>query len=413
MESLGPASGWFAVLISLAAALFLPIITMGIVAFCLPRKRMQNPDEHWAERARSLFPFKAIRILSSSVLPILYGAGASLAGFYPDSMLPIPRWMFAALIFLVSFSSTNWTIWRLGQRYHLQPESFWERLRKSVALAFLYAPIILFTITAAVLPDEWNWQCAVILCAGLLVYFWLQFGGLLRIGRWLGFLSPADPEVSAMARELARYWQRPEPSVWLFFLGRANALALPFARAILITEKARTLFTPDEMKAVLSHELAHLDEDKITRLVRLLTPILYLPLMKVLIEFLVNPEKGLPFLALCPVIVAGFIFLNRRRRRMEVRADVFGSWLHADKSIYAGALAKLYQANEIPAVMSRKRLVHPHLYDRLRIAGITPDFPRPNPPAHWGSKVAMLIMVVNMVGFLGIQYFVLDFFDRV
>jgi Zn-dependent protease with chaperone function len=409
MESFAPTSGWVAVLISLAAAVFLPIITMGIAAFCLPRKLMQNPGEHWTERARSLFPFKAIRIFSLSVLPILYATGA---GFYPDSMLPIPRWTFGALIFLVSFSSTNWTLWRLSQRYHLQPESFWQRLRKIGALALLYAPIILFTITAAVLPDEWNWHCVVVLCAGLLVYFWLQFDGLLRIGRWFGLLRPADPEVSEMARELARYWQRPEPSVWLFFLGSANALALPFARAILITEKARTLFTSDEMKAVLSHELAHLAEDKITRLLRLLTPILYLPLIKVLIEFVGNPEKGLPFLAWCPVIMAGFIFLNRRRRRMEIRADVFGSWLHADKSIYAGALAKLYQANEIPAVMPKKRMAHPHLYDRLVIAGITPDFPRPNPPAHWGSKVAILILVVNMVGFLAIQYFVLDFFDR-
>jgi len=51
------------------------------------------------------------------------------------------------------------------------------------------------------------------------VYFWLQFEGLLRIGRWFGFLRPADPEVSEMARELARYWQRPEPSVWLFSWG--------------------------------------------------------------------------------------------------------------------------------------------------------------------------------------------------
>jgi Zn-dependent protease with chaperone function len=277
MESFAPSSGWVAVLISFAAAVFLPIVTMGIAAFRLPRKLTQNPDEHWSERARSLFPFKAIGIFSLGVLPILYATGAN---FYPDSMLSIPRWMFCALIFLASFGSTNWIIWRLRQRYYLQPESFWERLRKIGALAVLYAPIILFTITAAVLPDEWNWQCAVILCAGLLFCFWLQFEGLLRIGRWFGFLRPADPEVSEMARELARYWQRPEPSVWLFFLGSANALALPFARAILITENARTLFTSDEMKAVLSHELAHLAEDKITRLLRLLTPILYLPLIK-------------------------------------------------------------------------------------------------------------------------------------
>jgi hypothetical protein len=108
----------------------------------------------------------------------------------------------------------------------------------------------------------------------------------------------------------------------------------------------------------------------------------------------------------------GFIFLNRRRGRMEIRADVFGSWLHEDKSIYARALAKLYRANETPAVMSRKRLVHPHRYGRLRVAGITPDFPRPDLPARWGSMVAGLIIVMNMVGFLGIEYFLLDALDR-
>lgn len=97
---------------------------------------------------------------------------------------------------------------------------------------------------------------------------------------------------------------------------------------------------------------------------------------------------------------------------MEIGADVFGSWLHEDKSIYARALAKLYRANETPAVMSRKRLVHPHLYDRLRVAGITPDFPRPDPPARWGSMVAGLIVALNMVAFLGIQYLILDAFDR-
>jgi len=215
MESLAPASGWVAVLISLAAAVFLPIITMGITAFCLPRTRIQNSEVHWAERARRLYPFKAVRIFFLSLLPILYATGAN---FYPDSLLPIPRLMFCSLIFLASFGSTNWTIWLLGRRYQLQPESYWERLRKIAALAFLYGLIILFAITAAFLPDEWNWRCVVVVCAGLIAYFWLQFHGLLRVGRWLGFLRPADLELSEMARELAQHWQ-PEPSVWLFFSG--------------------------------------------------------------------------------------------------------------------------------------------------------------------------------------------------
>ena len=404
-----PASKWVVVLFSLGVALFLPSITMGITAFFLPRTLGQNSEEHWAERARRLYPFKAVRQISLSLLPAMYTTGVS---FYPDSILPIPRWTFYLLIFLASFVATNWTIWFLGRRYQLQPESFWERLRKTGAHTFLYALIILCAITAAALPNELNWQWVVVLFAGLIAYFWLQFDGLLRIGRWLGFLRPADPEVSEMARAVARYWQRPEPSVWLFFLGSANALAFPFARAILITDKARTLFSPDEMRAILGHELAHLYEDKITRLSRLLTPLLYLPLIKVICVLITDPERVLPLLVWVPVSMIGFLFLNRRKRRMEIRADVFGSWLHQDKSIYARALAKLYQANETPAVMPTKGMVHPHLYDRLRIAGITPDFPRPNPPPRWGSSVMMLILAVTTVAVVGIEYTVLDLFDR-
>ncbi|MBV8280428.1 MAG: hypothetical protein JO170_34915 [Verrucomicrobia bacterium] len=304
METFAPASGWVAVLISVALAVFLPILTMAITAFCLPRTITKNSGEHWAERARSLYPFKAVRIYSLSLLPLFY---ATAANFYPDSFRPIPRWIFCIVIFLASFGSTNWTIWWLGRRYQLQPEPFWERLRKTAALTLLYGTIIVFAITAAALPDEWNLRCAVVLCAGILVY---------------------------------------------------------------------------------------------------------LPLIKFLSEFAANPEKGLPLLAWCPVIMAGFIFLNRRRRQMEVRADVFGSQVHEDKSIYARALAKLYQANETPAVMPRKSMPHPHLYDRLRVAGITPDFPRPGRPARWGTRVALLVVVVNVAAFLGIQYFVVDFLDR-
>ena len=110
--------------------------------------------------------------------------------------------------------------------------------------------------------------------------------------------------------------------------------------------------------------------------------------------------------------MAGFRFLGRRRRRMEVRADVFGSWLHEEKGIYARALAKLCEANEMPAVMHHKRLPHPHLYDRMLVAGITPDFPRPNRPARWGTWLGVLILTVNMASFLCLQYFTLDLVDR-
>jgi hypothetical protein len=67
-----------------SVAVVLPIIIMGIAAFCLPRPKIKNSDGHWAERARSLFPFKALRIYSLSFLPVIYAVGGN---FYPDSIL--------------------------------------------------------------------------------------------------------------------------------------------------------------------------------------------------------------------------------------------------------------------------------------------------------------------------------------
>jgi hypothetical protein len=186
MESFGTANGWVAVLILLGAAVFLPLLTVGITAFCLPRTTVENSEVHWAERARRLYPFKVVRIISLSVLPVLYAA----ANFYPDTMMPIPKWMFGSLVFLASFGSTNWIIWWLGRRYQLAPAPFWERLRNIPASTFIYASIFLFAVTAAILPDQWNWQCAVVLCAGLVAYFWLQFDGFLRVGRFSVSFDP-------------------------------------------------------------------------------------------------------------------------------------------------------------------------------------------------------------------------------
>ena len=73
-----------------------------------------------------------------------------------------------------------------------------------------------------------------------------------------------------------------------------------------------------------------------------------------------------------------------------------------------GLFAKLYQANEMLAVMPKKRMPHPHLYDRMVVARVTPDFPRPDRPARWGSWLGVLIVAVNLAGFLSIQSFVLD-----
>jgi hypothetical protein len=73
---------------------------------------------------------------------------------------------------------------------------------------------------------------------------------------------------------------------------------------------------------------------------------------------------------------------------MEERADKAGKAHEGEPGVYARALEKLYRSNLMPAVMRQKRAVHPHLYDRMLEAGVTPEFPRPKPPSRMMSLLA-------------------------
>ena len=72
--------------------------------------------------------------------------------------------------------------------------------------------------------------------------------------------------------------------------------------------------------------------------------------------------------------------VRRLGRRMEIRADAVALEHQGEAGIYARALGRLYEQNQMPAVMPERRQVHPHLYDRLLAAGVTPDYPRPAAP---------------------------------
>jgi hypothetical protein len=84
---------------------------------------------------------------------------------------------------------------------------------------------------------------------------------------------------------------------------------------------------------------------------------------------------------------------KRIARRMERHADDAAIQGTADAAIYARALEKIYQANQLPAVMRSNNMVHPHLYDRMLAAGVTPDYPRPQPPGRmaWPGWAVFLI----------------------
>jgi Zn-dependent protease with chaperone function len=85
--------------------------------------------------------------------------------------------------------------------------------------------------------------------------------------------------------------------------------------------------------------------------------------------------------------------------RLEVRADAVAHSNEPDSGVYARALTRLYEDALAPAVNARESATHPHLYDRLLAAGVTPDFPRPEPPARlaWHGRLLSWLLALLAV----------------
>ena len=76
-----------------------------------------------------------------------------------------------------------------------------------------------------------------------------------------------------------------------------------------------------------------------------------------------------------------------------------------DAVVYARALERLYETNQIPAVMPRRATkIHPDLYDRMLNAGVTPNYAKPKPAKGqcWTSYLMMggLVILPFAIGFI-------------
>ena len=89
--------------------------------------------------------------------------------------------------------------------------------------------------------------------------------------------------------------------------------------------------------------------------------------------------------------------LGRFTRKAEESADASAKESEASEGTYARALEKIHAASLIPAVLNRNA-THPHLYDRMIKAGITPEYARPAPPSKVLAMIfAALATVTNLV----------------
>jgi Zn-dependent protease with chaperone function/Tfp pilus assembly protein PilF len=388
------AHGWGVVGIMLASAIVLPWITISLIAFFPARSLINEPTFPWMERARRAYPF--MMMLSYGVLlPPLVDLVSII--YYPAFVLPISKWILMWIVPAVGFWSCNVVVVYWSWFYRHEPITAAQNMKDIGITLLIYLPsFAIFLVMAFTLPDHFGWQAALEIIAAILAYFYVQFGGWIRLAHLGRLIRPAGQELTADAAELAQHWQIRAPTVWLIPWRKANAFAFTFANAIVVTEKLHAILNRAETRSVLAHELAHLCEDRATLAMRLAVPLLLLPI------FTANLWSS-TYILLAPagsylLFLLGAMVMRRRARRMEERADSFGKAAESEAGIYPLALAKLYAANLIPAVMPGKKKVHPHLYDRLLAAGITPDYPRPKPPGRWGGFAGLLVVILNALG---------------
>jgi Zn-dependent protease with chaperone function len=178
----------------------------------------------------------------------------------------------------------------------------------------------------------------------------------------------------------------------------AQAYAMPGTRRLLFTERLLELLSDDEIAAVTAHEFAHLSEDRTAYLKRHVLWFVFLPW--IFLKPVMN-QFGAPGVALllAPTLLAPIAF-RAISKKLETRADHIAQAHEPERGVYARALLRLYEDALLPAVDAKSNAAHPHLYDRLLAAGLSPDFPRPAPPASmaWnGHLFALALGALAMV----------------
>jgi Zn-dependent protease with chaperone function len=325
---------------------------------------------HWTERARVYHP---VRVSAASNLWVLPGvASLSVLLLFPNDG---PNWALVAVAAsigtLIGTIPMDLEVWP-----RFKPGEIWRLVVKGWLMRFL--TWFVFLGAAALMPEYFGFETILIFVVVLALLIWWNGTGWLKVGQWLGTkVSPPERLVNIVKNTAAKM-NVACGEVWFVRAHSAQAFAHPARRALLFTERFAEILTDDEISAVCAHELAHLTEARSDYYKRYIVWLTFLP-----------------WLFTRPVIhnfgVFGFYFLmgftmltpyifRRVSHKLETRADAIAHANEPDPGTYARALAKLYEDNLVPAVNSKKRATHPHLYDRLLAAGVTPDFPRPRPP---------------------------------
>jgi Zn-dependent protease with chaperone function len=344
----------------LAAALTFTINWLALI----PWRRAKG--RHWTERARLCYPARAAAGSNLWILPAVLSMTVLL--FWPDDC---PHWML--MLLATAAGAVMGTIPMDHEIFPRIPLN--DSLRLTAAHWLIrFTTWIIFLGAIALMPDGFNSRSFIIAAVVVaLLIFWSRQGWILT-GRILGFFVPPPERLQDIVRDTAARMNVPVREFWVMRSSGSQAFALPAAQTLLFTDRMLEVLPDDEIAAVCAHELAHLTEAKTEYYKRYVQWLGFLPWLFFKPITHVFGVFGYVILVCITTIVPRFY--RDISRKLEVRADTMAKAEERDPGTYARALARIYEDNLIPAVTAG-RGTHPHLYDRLVAAGITPDFPRP------------------------------------
>lgn len=345
----------------------------------------RSVGSHWTERARLLASARSAQMVG--IMGLVMTVGMSWAFLFADEYGS--GWVAVAVLGVLVGTypakreiepAYTWTVW--------VKETGW-------ALAIQFGVFAILIGLAFSMPKVMQAQDWVLIAGGLTLISIIQTGVWLPLYGKFFSKDHAEgerfrrivAEATAISGVTPRY-------AWLAETPMANAFALVYIHGITVTTRAVAILSDEELKAVILHEMSHLKEGVVVRLLRLakvLSWALFIFIRPMMHHFGHNGFW---------ILLAAFWGIHRLarevERRMENQADAAVVTGLSDPKDYASALEKLYKTNQMPAVV-RGSKVHPHLYDRMLTAGITPEYARPEPPARmaWTGWVLLLLPLTS------------------
>jgi Zn-dependent protease with chaperone function len=346
-------------------------------------------ERHWTERARLYYPVRASAQSNLWVLPAVLTMGAVLM-----EIDDLPHWTLMVLA-----TGIGTVVGTIPMDREVCTRIPFKELLRTVSVGWLirFLMWLVFLGAIALMPNEFNLQGLAILAVFLFLLTLWSWKGWIWTGRKLGFLLPPPERLQKIVQDTAARMNVPVGEVCLLRSFTAQAFAMSAGRRLLFTDRLLEILSDDEVAAICSHELAHLTEPRSTYFQRHMIWLSFLPWI-----FLKPMVHTLGFSGFIVLLLFTFlvpIACRQLSHRLEVRADAVAHSNEPDSGVYARALTRLYEDALAPAVNARESATHPHLYDRLLAAGVTPDFPRPEPPARlaWHGRLLSWLLALLAV----------------